>query len=94
MHQRNLNIAVATALFGVISARIRRVPLSRPMLALNLGVLTGPAALGLVRPANWPHGHEILRGITRFTLAVAVVGAALRTPRETPARSFGRSRCS
>ena len=83
MHQLNLAVAIAAGtvvLLGLVSGRAQRLPLSRPLLALLVGVAAGPAALGLLHPEAWPHHVLILKETARFALAVSVFGIALRTP--------------
>ena len=81
MHQIDATIAVAAlavAVLGMASARLQTLPLSRPLLALALGIAAGPAVLGWLRPAEWGDEHLILKEAARFTLAISVVGVALR----------------
>ncbi len=57
-----LNIALATVgglvlVLGLLSAPLRRSVLAEPLLALLLGVLLGPAVLGLLDPARWGGGR-------------------------------------
>ena len=83
MHQFNLAIAACAAVvvaLGLVSGRIQRAPVSRPLLALLAGVALGPVALGLLTPEEWPDETRILREVARFALAVSVFGIALRTP--------------
>lgn len=77
-------LLVAVGALGVLvaalSARIRSLPVSEPLLALLLGVLVGPEVTGLldVSPVTVEHGavHEA----TRVLLVVSVTGVALRYP--------------
>ncbi|MFL9458257.1 cation:proton antiporter [Tolypothrix bouteillei VB521301_2] len=55
---------------------------SDPLTTLLLGILLGPIALGLVDPSAWglPKEH-ILEQTARFTLAIGLMGVALRLPK-------------
>jgi NhaP-type Na+/H+ or K+/H+ antiporter len=55
--------------------------LSEPLFALVVGVLVGPAVFGLFDLAGFGDREEILEGAALVTLAVALVGVALRLPR-------------
>jgi sodium/hydrogen antiporter len=54
--------------------------LSEPLFALLAGVLIGPAALGLLDLAHFGDPQKILEYASLLTLAVALVGVALRLP--------------
>ena len=84
-----LNIALVTVgsvvlVVGLLSNPIRRSPVSTPMLALLAGVLLGPAVSGLLDPAGWGSRTTILEQATRLTLAVSLMGVALRLPEAFP----------
>ena len=70
----------AVLCLGLVSSRIDRLPLSAPMIALALGVICGPLVLNWLRPEEWPNAHTILKEAARFTLAISVLGIAIRTP--------------
>ncbi len=83
-----LNIALAVVggsvlILGLLSGLIRRSILSEPLVALLVGVLLGPAALGLLEPAGWGSQETILEQAARLTLAISLMGVALRLPRES-----------
>lgn len=66
---------------GLCSEVIRPRPFSEPMIALVLGVMLGPAALGVLERARW--GGDDLALLTesaRLTLAIGLMGVALRLP--------------
>ncbi len=69
-------LALALAL---VSQRMRQLPISEPMLALGLGVVVGPAVLGLVDVGEPVLVPLLLEG-TRLLLAGSVMAAALRFP--------------
>jgi sodium/hydrogen antiporter len=89
-----LNIALAVVggsvlILGLLSGLIRRSILSEPLVALLVGVLLGPAALGLLEPAGWGSQKEtILEQAARLTLAISLMGVALRLPKREPLRGW------
>ena len=83
MSQLNIIVAiaaVAVVLLGLVSTRIDRGPLSVPLLALVVGVVTGEVGLGWIAFESWPRAETILKEAARFTLAISVMGIAMRTP--------------
>ncbi|MBM9595813.1 cation:proton antiporter domain-containing protein [Roseitranquillus sediminis] len=89
MQQLDATVTIAAAavvLLGLASRRVQMAPVSRPLLALAVGILAGPQVAGLLRPDEWPSSEVILREAARFTLAISVFGIALRTPRESYTR--------
>jgi NhaP-type Na+/H+ or K+/H+ antiporter len=73
---------------GLLSGLIRRSILSEPLVALLAGVLLGPTALGLLDPADWGNQETILEQAARLTLAISLMGVALRLPRREPFRDW------
>ena len=85
MHQVNIAIAIAAFVIvavGVVSSRVESLPLSKPLVALGVGIAVGPEVLRWLHPPDWPNSHVILKEAARFTLAVSVFDIALRTPKE------------
>ena len=83
MEEINIVIAIISFLIlgmGLIKANIKRSYLSEPLIALLIGVVTGPQILEVINPFSWKEHHEILHEFTRFTLALAVMASALRLP--------------
>ncbi|TPE50949.1 cation:proton antiporter [Amaricoccus solimangrovi] len=81
------NIAIALSagvvlVLGLFAGYVKnRLWMSEPTLCLLLGVLAGPAVLGLADPARLPvEPRDALLEVARMTLAIAVMGAALRLP--------------
>ena len=69
-------------LLGVTSGLIKRdLYVSEPLVALFVGVLIGPAVLGLLRVAEWGDPVVIVREAARVTLAISLIGLALRLPK-------------
>jgi sodium/hydrogen antiporter len=88
-----LNVALTAVgglvlVLGLLSALIRRSILSEPLVALLAGVLLGPAALGLLDPASWGSRETILEQAARLTLAISLMGVALRLPKREPLRGW------
>lgn len=75
-------LLVAVGGLGVVvaalSARIRRLPVSEPLLALVVGVFLGPEALGVLALAPITDEHAAVHDATRVLLVISVVGVALR----------------
>jgi len=65
---------------AALSARIRRLPVSEPVLALLVGVILGPEVLGALSLAPITSEHTTLHEVARLLLAVSVMGVALRYP--------------
>ncbi|CAN5782885.1 hypothetical protein BH24ACT8_BH24ACT8_21740 [soil metagenome] len=79
----DLTLAVV-GLTGVLLALVsepmqRRLPVTEPLVALGLGVLAGPAVLGLVTVEAHLRDQLLLEG-SRVLLAASVMAAALRYP--------------
>jgi NhaP-type Na+/H+ or K+/H+ antiporter len=70
-----LGLAVAA-----MSSRLRRLPVTEPVLALLAGVLVGPAVLGWLDLPTLVEQHHTLHEGTRILLAISVMGVALRYP--------------
>ena len=73
---------------GLLSKPVRRSFLSEPLLALLLGVLLGPVALGLLEPTGWGSRETLLEEASRLTLAISLMGVALRLPKREPLRHW------
>jgi sodium/hydrogen antiporter len=70
-----LGIAVAA-----LSGRLRRWPVSEPVLALAAGVVLGPAVLGVLDVPALTEDSTWLHTACRLLLAVSVMSVALRYP--------------
>ncbi|GAB3285803.1 cation:proton antiporter domain-containing protein [Parasphingorhabdus pacifica] len=75
-------IGAAVLLIGLLSDPIKRAFLSGPLLALLLGVVLGPRLLGVLVPAEWGDQSVLLEQAARITVAMALMGIALRLPRD------------
>lgn len=68
---------------GLCSDLLKRTMLSAPMLALLFGVSMGPAGFDLLHPAAWGlPPDKLLEEAARLTLAIGLMGIALRLPRK------------
>jgi NhaP-type Na+/H+ or K+/H+ antiporter len=65
---------------AALSTRLRRLPLSEPLIGLLLGVALGPAVLGLLPLAPLTEDHTWTHTTTRLLLAISVMSIALRYP--------------
>ena len=91
MSQLNLALLVVGGLIlviGLLSGLVRRSLLSEPLLALLIGVLLGPYTLGLLDVAGWGDQETILEQAARLTLAIGLMGVALRLPKGEPFRRW------
>ena len=86
-------IGVIVLFLGLLSDYFRRQWWSSdPFSALLLGILLGPVGLGLVDPENWDISQEhLLEQAARFTLAIGLMGVALRLPRGYCLGRYGKS---
>lgn len=77
-----LLVAVGTLglVVAALSARLRQLPLSEPLLAVTAGVVLGPELLGVLDLAPITEDHATLHQASRILLAVSVMGVALRYP--------------
>jgi sodium/hydrogen antiporter len=67
-------------LVAALSARIRRLPVSEPLLALVIGVLVGPHVLGALPLLPITTEAATVHDATRILLVISVTGVALRYP--------------
>lgn len=77
-------ILAAVGLLGVVvatmSAKMRRLPVSEPLLALVAGVVLGPQVSGLLTIPTLTAEQSLLHEATRILLAISVMAVALRYP--------------
>lgn len=90
----NLGYAVLGATVLVLSLAAapikRQLWLSEPLVATLVGVLLGPALLGAFDPLGWQNSNFVLGELARLTLAISLMGVALRLPHNWVRRN-GRS---
>ncbi len=77
-------VLVAAGALGLVvaalSGRVRRWPVSEPVLALALGVLLGPELLGVLTAPPLTEDTAWVHTATRLLLAISVMAVALRYP--------------
>lgn len=73
-------VGIVGVAVAAISAAMRRLPLSEPLLGLTAGVLLGPAVLGVLTPAALTAEPATLHEAARILLAISVMAVALRYP--------------
>ncbi|WNB86935.1 cation:proton antiporter [Cellulomonas sp. ATA003] len=72
-------VGATAVVLALVSGKIRQLPLSEPLVGLVLGVVLGPAVLGLVVLEESARDLLLLEG-ARLLLAWSVMAAALRYP--------------
>jgi NhaP-type Na+/H+ or K+/H+ antiporter len=77
-------VLAAVGLIGVVvaalSAKMRRLPVSEPLLGLVAGIVIGPQLLGAFLLPPVTEEHSLLHEVSRILLAVSVMAVALRYP--------------
>jgi NhaP-type Na+/H+ or K+/H+ antiporter len=73
-------VGVLGAVVAVLSSRIRRMPVSEPLLGLTAGVLLSDPVTGVLPLPTVLADHELLHEAARLLLAVSVMSVALRYP--------------
>ncbi|MGV0715743.1 cation:proton antiporter [Mycolicibacterium sp. XJ662] len=73
-------IGVLGVFVAALSAKMRRLPISEPLLGLAAGVLIGPQVLDVVRIPLITEEQSLLHQTSRILLAVSVMAVALRYP--------------
>jgi sodium/hydrogen antiporter len=79
-----LCIGLLVLVLGLLSEPLKRSLLSTPMLALAVGILLGPEVTGLLVISKWGNEQTILEQAAQLTLAISLMGIALRLPRRYP----------
>lgn len=94
MTQLHIALAVAGGMvivLGLLSRPLERIPFTAPVIAFLLGIALGPQALHLLRPDEWGQRETILEVAARLSIAIGLMGVALRLPPDfltRHARSF------
>jgi sodium/hydrogen antiporter len=77
-------VLLAGGLLGLgvaaLSERLRRLPVSEPLLGLLAGILLGPSVAGVLDVRPLTEDHTWLHTATRILLAISVMSVALRYP--------------
>lgn len=85
MHTLAAALAIAGSLvmaIAILSKTIKLSVLSEPIVAVLVGVIVGPAVLGWLDPAGWGPTETVMTTATRLTLAIGLMGVALRIAHE------------
>ncbi len=85
MTQLNIALAVVGSVavcIALLSALIKRCPISEPALAVLIGLAVGPYGLAWLDLARWGEPFGILEQAARLTLAIGLMGVALRLERD------------
>lgn len=86
MQQLNFALAVmgATAVgIALMSSALKRSPVTESILAVAVGIAVGPYGLALLDLAKWGEETAILEQASRLTLAIGLMGVALRIKRDS-----------
>jgi NhaP-type Na+/H+ or K+/H+ antiporter len=84
MSQLNAALAImggVAVCIALLSALIKRSPFSEPALAVLVGLAVGPYGLGWLDLSRWGDAYTILEQAARLTLAIGLMGVALRLKR-------------
>ncbi|MCB0160841.1 MAG: cation:proton antiporter, partial [Caldilineaceae bacterium] len=75
-------------MIGLGSKWLEQSPVPATLLALLLGILLGPAVLGVLDPAVTGDEAFLMESAARLTLGIGLVGLALRIPKEYTRRNW------
>lgn len=73
-------IGVLGAVVASLSSRMRRLPVSEPLLGLLIGILLGSQVTGALPLPTLMDDHAFVHDVARLLLAVSVMAVALRYP--------------
>ncbi|KUH94765.1 sodium:proton exchanger [Mycolicibacterium acapulense] len=73
-------VGVLGVIVAALSAKMRRLPISEPLLGLVAGALIGSQLLDVFHMAPLTSEHSLLHEVSRVLLAVSVMAVALRYP--------------
>jgi sodium/hydrogen antiporter len=77
---------ITVILIGLFSKPIKKSIVQEPIIAVLIGIAVGPYALGLVDIARWGEENGIIEEAARITLAIGLMGVALRIQKESVRR--------
>ncbi|PRC62634.1 sodium:proton exchanger, partial [Mycobacterium sp. ITM-2017-0098] len=63
-----------------VSAKMRSLPVSEPLLGLLAGIVLGPQVIGVLSIPTMAAGQPMLHEASRILLAISVMAVALRYP--------------
>lgn len=84
MNQLNIALAIMGSVavgIALLSALIKRSPISEPAIAVLIGLAIGPYGMGWLDLSRWGDSYAILEQAARLTLAIGLMGVALRLER-------------
>ncbi|MDP3892226.1 cation:proton antiporter, partial [Nocardioides sp.] len=84
-----VTVGVLGLVIAALSEKVRRMPMSEPLLALLAGVLLGDAVLGVLPIPSLTTDHTTLHIGAELLLAVSVMAVALRYPLRDVRRRLG-----
>lgn len=73
-------VGVLGAVVAALSARMRRLPVSEPLIGLVIGILLGPYVTDALPLPSLLDDHALLHEASRLLLAISVMAVALRYP--------------
>jgi sodium/hydrogen antiporter len=91
MHTFDLTMALIGLLalaLGIASKWLEQTPVPLSLLAVVFGVAVGPAGFGWLEISDFGEQNAVLEGTARITLAIGLIGVALRVPKEYPRRKW------
>ena len=86
MEQLDAVLAVTGAVVVVaalLSKPIKKTVLQEPLVAMLVGIVVGPYVLGWLDVAQWGDQNAVLEQTSRVTLAIGLMGVALRLNRQS-----------
>ncbi|HEV2122903.1 MAG TPA: cation:proton antiporter, partial [Chloroflexota bacterium] len=86
MEQLNLTLAITGAvviLIGLFSNPIKKSVVQEPIIAMCVGIGVGPYVLGWIDITEWGEENSIVEQASRITLAIGLMGVALRLQKES-----------
>ncbi len=79
-----VTVGLSVLVLGLLSGVLRKSMLSESLAALIAGIILGPAVLGVLEVGDLR--DPVIEEVTRFTLAIGLMGVALRLPPRQPSR--------
>lgn len=75
-------VAIAMLALGLFSRAVKKGPFQEPTVTMALGILAGPYVLGWLDIRDWGDEIAIREQAARITLAIALMGVALRLTKD------------
>lgn len=76
-----LIIGTLVLVLGLLSSFLKKTILSLPLLSLITGIVLSPSVLNVLNPFEWGNTNVIIEETARLTIAIGLLGVALRLPR-------------